>query len=827
MKKQLLLLVTLLLSIGSFSQCNYTFVMKDAFGDGWNGNTMTVRQNGVDVATFGADFYTGSQVPVQVTLQDNVPFELFWNAGGGFANEVGVSIINPFNQTIYSMPFFGVGLQNTLLYYGAANCQPSTCIAPYSLLSNNIGPTFAEISWTSPNPNPSQWEVLVLPATSPAPDATQSGIVSSINSFMVTGLICSTNYKAYVRQVCGPSDNSPWSGAFSFQTANCIPATTSVCTGAIPLCDALGNIFPNTVNNASQGTMGCLTLSSNPTWFSFSIGAPGDVRWNLTHNTSFNSNFGGNGSDLDVKYIVYGPYASPITTCSSQLTADKIVACDYSVGSSKNISFTATNVGDYYYLMVSSAYNNTGFFVIRPTLGDTGAIDCNGFRLDAFVDSNTNGIKDSGERSIAGGNFVYEKNNDSNVHTVYSSAGGLDVFEQNPSNSYNFSYQLNPSYTSHYNSPTSFNGVSAIANGMTNINFPILSSDIYSNASVSVLIWDLIRPNRQHALTICYSNNGNQVINGSLTFTKDPVLTFSSISQSGTVATPTGFTYDFTNLQPFTSRYINVVMLVPNVPTVQLGTYLTYTASISTLPAIDAVPEDNTWSSNVKVSNSYDPNDITESHGDKIVYSTFTPNDYLYYTVRFENIGNAPAINVKVNKILNAKLDENSIEMIGSSSNLIMDRTGSTVNWDFKNVMLPAAGGKGYLIYKIKPKPGYMSGDIIPSSVSIYFDSNPAVVTNTFNTEFVSQLGVEEFENASFVFYPNPTKDVVTVSLKDKQDDISNITVYSLLGKVIFDKKFSNSALETINLSNASKGIYLIEVTTQSNLKVIKKLIVE
>ena len=46
--------------------------------------------------------------------------------------------------------------------------------------------------------------------------------------------------------------------------------------------------------------------------------------------------------------------------------------------------------------------------------------------------------------------------------------------------------------------------------------------------------------------------------------------------------------------------------------------------------------------------------------------------------------------------------------------------------------------GKGYITFKIKPKPGYAVGDIIPNNASIYFDFNPAIITNTFQTEFVA-----------------------------------------------------------------------------------------
>src|SRR5690606_13115167 len=37
-------------------QCTYSLVLTDSFGDGWNGNTMTLSQNGITLATVGSTF---------------------------------------------------------------------------------------------------------------------------------------------------------------------------------------------------------------------------------------------------------------------------------------------------------------------------------------------------------------------------------------------------------------------------------------------------------------------------------------------------------------------------------------------------------------------------------------------------------------------------------------------------------------------------------------------------------------------------------------------------------------------------------------------------
>jgi len=44
---------------------------------------------------------------------------------------------------------------------------------------------------------------------------------------------------------------------------------------------------------------------------------------------------------------------------------------------------------------------------------------------------------------------------------------------------------------------------------------------------------------------------------------------------------------------------------------------------------------------------------------------------------------------------------------------------------------------------------------------------------------------------------------------------------------MVFTQQVSNLSTQTIDLSAVSKGMYLIEVTTDTNHKVIKKLIVD
>ena len=272
-------------------------------------------------------------------------------------------------------------------------------------------------------------------------------------------------------------------------------------------------------------------------------------------------------------------------------------------------------------------------------------------------------------------------------------------------------------------------------------------------------------------------------------------------------------------------------MSVPSIPTVFIGQLLTNTASIIP-PAGDVIAINNNSSSTQAIIASYDPNDKTESHGDKILFSSFAPNDYLYYTIRFENNGTAGALNVAVNDILDSQLDENTLVMIGASHNYTLDRLSNGLTWNFENIQLPVSVadtniGKGFITFKIKLKPGFAIGDIIPNTASIYFDSNPAIVTNTFNTEFVAALGMSNFGSSNLIIFPNPTNNSVQINLQNTSETIDTILVADVLGKIIRSINNVSSNQNSIDVSNLSQGVYFITITTENNLKQVKKLVIE
>jgi uncharacterized repeat protein (TIGR01451 family) len=449
-------------------------------------------------------------------------------------------------------------------------------------------------------------------------------------------------------------------------------------------------------------------------------------------------------------------------------------------------------------------------------------------KLVAFIDTNSNGIKDGLEQNFTLGTFNYELIGSGNVRNV-TSTGPFYLYESNPTNAYNISYTVYSEYAFQYTvSPATYNNITiAAGSGVTTYNFPITVIP-YKDLAVYVNSYGAPpRPGFTYYNQVVYKNRGNTPItSGTVTFNKDNLVTILSVTQAGTVPNATGFTYAFSNLQPNESRSFLVDMQVPTIPTISLGTQLTNTASI-TIPVGDINVNNNTSSLTQIIVGSWDPNDKAESHGSQVLFSSFTANDYLTYTIRFENTGTANAVNVKVTDVLDVKLDETSVRTINSSHPYTLERINNNLTWKFTAIELPPSvpgddiTGHGFFVFQVKPKPGYALGDIIPNTADIIFDFNPAIVTNTWTTEFVPFLGVNAFDSDTFEYYPNPTSDVVNFSLKNTSTSIDSIEVMDILGKTLLSKTI-NFYQASIDMSSLANGIYLVKISANGQVKTVK-----
>ena len=488
--------------------------------------------------------------------------------------------------------------------------------------------------------------------------------------------------------------------------------------------------------------------------------------------------------------------------------------------------------------VISGTYNFTYNFsnILLPVSSNITSVSitvnqtASGISLKSFVDLNNNGIKDTNEVFFNNGTFSYVVNNNGITNNVTSPNGQFFIPDSNTVNSYDFTFSINNGFTSCYSSSTSSLNDVIINGGTQTLNFPVTIINC-NDISVSLLNYSIPpRPGFIYNNQIIYKNNGNQTIpSGTITFTKDVLLgTIVSTVPSGASISGNSLTYSFTNLLPNELRTLQVNIQVPTIPTINLGQLVTNSASI-TVPANDFNTFNNTSGLTQTVIGSYDPNDKMESHGSKIVHSSFTANDYLRYTIRFENTGTFSAENVRVNDLLNSKLDETSIKMINSSHAYTLNRTGNELNWNFNDINLPPSVpnttiGHGYITFEIKPKPGYVVGDIIPNTASIFFDFNPPIITNTFNTEFVTTLSIPKFNDSQFVIFPNPTSGILNILSKGNIEIIESISISNVLGDILKETKVNMSSSE-IDMSSLQKGLYFINIKSGNSQKTVKVIL--
>ncbi|ESU29760.1 hypothetical protein FLJC2902T_02360 [Flavobacterium limnosediminis JC2902] len=730
-----------------------------------------------------------------------------------------------------------------IVFIGALYSTFGQCLTPTNLLATGITQTSATIGWTSSGTT-TQWEVLLLPANAAEPTPNNHGIIANTSPYTVTGLTPCTAYKYYVRSICSPGISSAWTQPLYFTTTSagsCSYSANIYATQTIPTSDLFAEVIGGTAPFTFQWTLNGVIIQGATSQNLAINGQGGTYQVTVTDsaNLTTTATITIQGISIVANNDSMTVYPTSNTTVNTQTVLSNDLLNSYPIYNYSSVILTPLTVPSGFTINPNGTISvlpgtAPGTYTLTyricavqsPTTCSTATatvtVANEGFVLKAFIDTNNNSTQDPGEANFNHGQFTYQINNTGAVTLVASSNGMYYIQESNTANTYDLGFTIDSNYSSYYTvTPSSYNDISFVAgSGVMVYNFPVTQVP-YSDAVVNVLPHGAPpRPGFTYQNRIVYINAGNQPIaSGTVTFNKSNTVTITNISQAGTTPTATGFTYDFSNLLPNEARSFIVTMQVPTIPTVALGNLITNSASIA-IPVSDATASNNTSSLTQTIVGSYDPNDKTESHGGKIVHSSFTSNDYLTYTIQFENTGTYSAENVRINDILNAKLDETSLKMINASHAYTLNRVGNTLNWHFNGLdLLPS--GKGHVTFQIKPKPGYVIGDIIPNTASIYFDFNPAIITNTFTTEFVATMGVSEFGNAIFTVYPNPTNGSVNIVSKDNSSLINTVTVTDILGKTV-QTKTVNTTNTNIDLSDLSSGIYFAKVKSDNSESIIK-----
>jgi trimeric autotransporter adhesin len=112
------------------------------------------------------------------------------------------------------------------------------------------------------------------------------------------------------------------------------------------------------------------------------------------------------------------------------------------------------------------------------------------------------------------------------------------------------------------------------------------------------------------------------------------------------------------------------------------------------------------------------------------------------------------------------------------------------------------------------------ANSFIPAGITTDLDGNSRIVNTTVDVgafEFDASLSTNDYAFSDFSVYPNPTNDNINIS---SSENIKSIEVYSLEGR-----KIKSVVTSSVDISDLSSGMYLIQVKTNEEKIGTKKII--
>ncbi len=257
-----------------------------------------------------------------------------------------------------------------------------------------------------------------------------------------------------------------------------------------------------------------------------------------------------------------------------------------------------------------------------------------------------------------------------------------------------------------------------------------------------------------------------------VTLNIDPALVIENVEPPATTTAGNMLTWQLPDLDYFGTAHFLVETTVPS--STPLGTILNSSIMVSSANS-ETDLSNNTDGAAEMVVGSYDPNDktaVTSSRSSGSLYYIDQDN-WIDYTIRFQNTGTAGAFFVTVTDTLPLELDMTSFQMaVSSHAHTYTFKPGRVVEWFFDDINLPdsatnEAESHGLVKFRIKPAQPLLPGTVIENTANIFFDFNEPVITepSMLVAEFSTGLGVPSV--ADLMLVPNPATGAVRISVRE------------------------------------------------------------
>ena len=429
-------------------------------------------------------------------------------------------------------------------------------------------------------------------------------------------------------------------------------------------------------------------------------------------------------------------------------------------------------------------------------------IECENISVSGFVfyDFNMNKIKDDNESFIENVGIQLLPDD----LTSLSRIDGKYLFTCEEGVSYNIIPDLSDKWTlttdsSSYNfifekgNPENFNRIFGV--------IPLeLSHDILVQ-----LDSEPTRCNLEVDFTLMTKNIGTFSESGQVILCIDERTEFVSSLPEPSMVEDNCIRWDFTSMNPFNANSFEITLLMPD--ETNTGEPLVFEASVTNGNDVD-----NSYLYTPEVICSYDPNDKLVMPSGFSTENFIEQEEVLNYTIRFQNEGNAEAINISIEDTLSQLLDMSTFVVTSSSFPVHTYITDNNVKFDFDDIWLPSTemneeASHGFVSFSISVNKDLNPLTEIKNEAFIYFDFNAPIQTNETINTIAGVDRVEDVLISDISIIPNPTSSEFCIEIEEKfQQGV--LSIFDIKGNHL--KSTKSLCME---LENYAEGLYLIKYT--------------
>ncbi len=310
--------------------------------------------------------------------------------------------------------------------------------------------------------------------------------------------------------------------------------------------------------------------------------------------------------------------------------------------------------------------------------------------------------------------------------------------------------------------------------------------------------------------------------------TYDPALLFDSANPTPSSVVGNTITWDFPAFGSFGGQAVSVLLTVP--VSTPLGSFVNSTFAV-TNTLTESSLANNSATVQREVTGSYDPNvkEVRTSSQESSTQYFIGTDNYLDYTIQFQNTGTDTAFTVVVTDTLDATLDMARFEQGVSSHPCTVDfLPGRVVRWTFDNILLVdsttnEAGSHGLTSFRIRLHEPVLPGTVVTNNADIFFDFNEPIRTPDVTVVTETSTGVNTSTRNDLLVHPNPSSGTISITGLA----LVSVNVVDLSGREVYAVQMHPTEVVRCDLSALPAGVYAVRVRASDGVVNTVRLVMQ